>query len=80
MSLEHRKDMEKVSNDGTEQRKRWADKYTERYEKQTIENLVRQASYKDSLGMELLPEERFVLENKRWLLRKSNQSKKQEEK
>ena len=73
MSLTPRSDGDKISEDGTDQRRRKADIVKEEYERRSVENMIRNAAYKDSVGMDLLPEERFVLENKRWLLRKKRQ-------
>jgi hypothetical protein len=70
MSLESNRDNEKQSGDGFNQKRRNADRVKERYQKNTIENLIRQAEYKNSLGMEMTDSERFVLENKGFLLRK----------
>ncbi len=72
MSLESNRDNEKQSGDGFNQKRRNADRVKERYQKNTIENLIRQAEYKNSLGMELTSDERFVIDNKGFLLRKSN--------
>ena len=72
MSLESNRGDEKQVGDGFNQRRRNADKIKERYQKNTIENLIRQAEYKSSLGMELTADERFVIDNKGFLLRKSD--------
>jgi hypothetical protein len=55
------------------QRRRRSDMAKERYERNAIANLIRQAEYKQSLGMELTDSERFVIENKAFLLRKAKQ-------
>ena len=52
------------------QKRRRGDIMKEKYERHTIENLIRQAEYKQSLGMELNDSERFVIDNKSFLLRK----------
>lgn len=52
------------------QKRRKADIMKEKYEVRTIENLIRQAEYKDSIGMQLNDSERFVIDNKSFLLRK----------
>lgn len=52
------------------QKRRRGDIMKEKYERHTIENLIRQAEYKQSLGMELTDSERFVIDNKAFLLRK----------
>ena len=78
MSLESKKGEENAGGSGLNQRRRNADRIRERYQKHTIENLIRQAEYKNSLGMELLPEERFCLENKAFLLRKRKMMSKEE--
>lgn len=57
-------------NSGLNQKRRKGDMAKERYERHTINNLIRQAEYKDSLGMPLNDSERFVIDNKAFLLRK----------
>jgi len=71
MSLEYKG--EDTSSGGLNQKPRKADRLKEKYQKHTIENLIRQAEYKDSLGMELTPDERFVIDNKSFLLRKDRE-------
>lgn len=64
-----------TSEGGLNQKTRKSDRLRESYQKHTIENLIRQAEYKDSLGMELTLDERFVLDNKSFLLRRSKDMK-----
>lgn len=78
MSLQSKKGEENAGGSGFNQKRRNADRVRERYQKHTIENLIRQAEYKNSLGMELTGEERFVLENKGFLLRKRKMMSKDE--
>lgn len=69
MSLQPRDD---GGGDGNplNQKRRRGDLMKEKYERHTIENLIRQAEYKQSLGMELNDSERFVIDNKAFLLRR----------
>lgn len=67
MSLEKRRKEESVSQesgmqqDGSPRRK--ADVHRERYSKAVISRQLREAEYKDSLGMELSPQDIFLIEN-----------------
>jgi hypothetical protein len=44
--------------------------YKDAYEDKAIGGLINQAAYKESIGMELSPEERFIVDNKGFFLRK----------
>ncbi len=68
MSLQSRE--EDASDRGLNQKPRKAEAMRERYQKHSIENLIRQAEYKDTLGMELSADERFVIDNKGFLLKR----------
>lgn len=69
MSLKSRGDEGGGDSSFNQKRKR-ADIMKEKYEQNTINNLIRQAEYKASVGMELNDSERFVIDNKSFLLRK----------
>ena len=69
MSLKSR-DEERGGDPSLNQRRRKADIMKEKYERSTMESLIRHAEYKQSVGMELNDSERFVIENKAFLLRK----------
>lgn len=70
MSLQPRDEQGGGDSASLNQKRRKADIMKEKYEVRTIENLIRQAEYKDSIGMQLNDSERFVIDNKSFLLRK----------
>ena len=68
MSLEKKKVEERTTQEGGMQQgssspRRNADVYRERYSKAVISRQLKEAEYKDSLGMELSPQDVFLIEN-----------------
>jgi len=67
MSLDKKKPEERMTQEGGVQQssspRRNADVYRERYSKAVISRQLKEAEYKDSLGMELSPQDVFLIEN-----------------
>jgi len=67
MSLEKKKIEERTVPEGSTHQgsipRRNADVYRERYSKAVISRQLKEAEYKDSLGMELSPQDAFLIEN-----------------
>jgi len=67
MSLDKKKVEERATQEGGTQQGsspiRNADVYRERYSKAVISRQLKEAEYKDSLGMELSPQDVFLIEN-----------------
>jgi len=67
MSLDKKRVEERTTQEGGMQQgggpRRKADVYRERYSKAVISRQLREAEYKDSLGIELSPQDIFLIEN-----------------
>ena len=62
---------EKTRDDGLEKagQRRKADKYRENYSRAVLQDKMRNALYKDSIGMDLDQSDEFMLQNKQFFMK-----------